>query len=133
MATLLGFLDDIFDIRWRYKLPIPVLASIPMLLVYSAEEGNTHIVLPRFLRGAFGGSVLHLGEGDSVIRAIVHLTLNELRRATLLCIYVDALYFLHKLHQHLSRDKWDRGIASRHNSLIRSSQRPSISSLTVRY
>jgi len=22
-ATLLGFLDDVFDIRWRYKLPIP--------------------------------------------------------------------------------------------------------------
>lgn len=22
-ATFLGFLDDVFDIRWRYKLPIP--------------------------------------------------------------------------------------------------------------
>lgn len=23
IATFLGFLDDVFDIRWRYKLPIP--------------------------------------------------------------------------------------------------------------
>ena len=23
IATFLGFLDDLFDIRWRYKLPIP--------------------------------------------------------------------------------------------------------------
>ena len=36
-ATLLGFLDDLFDIRWRYKLPIPLIASIPMLVVYFAE------------------------------------------------------------------------------------------------
>lgn len=23
IATFLGFLDDVFDIRWRFKLPIP--------------------------------------------------------------------------------------------------------------
>ncbi|KAF9515474.1 hypothetical protein BS47DRAFT_1376229 [Hydnum rufescens UP504] len=60
-ATILGFLDDVFDIRWRYKLPIPLIASIPLLLVYHAEHGNTHIVLPKFIRNVFGHSVVDLG------------------------------------------------------------------------
>ncbi|KAF8315387.1 N-acetylglucosaminephosphotransferase [Clavulina sp. PMI_390] len=60
-ATLLGFLDDVFDIRWRYKLPIPLIASVPLLLVYFAEGGNTHVVLPRFVRSLFGTTILNLG------------------------------------------------------------------------
>lgn len=60
-ATLLGFLDDVFDIRWRYKLPIPLVASIPLLLVYFAEGGNTHVVLPRFMRSFVGRTILDLG------------------------------------------------------------------------
>ena len=39
MATLLGFLDDLFDIHWRHKLPIPLIAAIPLLMVYYAERG----------------------------------------------------------------------------------------------
>ncbi|TIB05227.1 hypothetical protein E3P96_01300 [Wallemia ichthyophaga] len=59
-ATLLGFLDDLFDIRWRYKLPIPLLASIPMLVVYFAEGGITDVVIPLPLRQLLG-RVVHLG------------------------------------------------------------------------
>jgi UDP-N-acetylmuramyl pentapeptide phosphotransferase/UDP-N-acetylglucosamine-1-phosphate transferase len=32
IATFLGFMDDLFDIRWRFKLPIPrssFLSSLP--------------------------------------------------------------------------------------------------------
>ena len=54
MATLLGFLDDLFDIRWRHKLPIPLIAAIPLLMVYYAEGGNTHVVVPIPLRPLFG-------------------------------------------------------------------------------
>ena len=46
-AILLGFIDDLFDIRWRHKLPIPLIASIPTLLVYYALGGVTTVVLPR--------------------------------------------------------------------------------------
>ncbi|KAF8526101.1 N-acetylglucosaminephosphotransferase [Gautieria morchelliformis] len=60
MATLLGFIDDLFDVRWRHKLPIPLIASIPLLLVYYAEHGNTHIVVPKPLRSIFG-TVMDLG------------------------------------------------------------------------
>ncbi|KIK69617.1 hypothetical protein GYMLUDRAFT_33998 [Collybiopsis luxurians FD-317 M1] len=60
MATILGFLDDVFDIRWRHKLPIPIIASIPLLMVYFAEGGNTNIVVPLPLRFLMG-SLLNLG------------------------------------------------------------------------
>lgn len=29
IATFLGFCDDVFDIRWRFKLPIPGPSSAP--------------------------------------------------------------------------------------------------------
>ncbi|KAI0264012.1 N-acetylglucosaminephosphotransferase [Gloeopeniophorella convolvens] len=60
IATMLGFLDDIFDIRWRHKIPIPIIASIPLLMVYYADNGNTHIVVPIPFRPIFG-SLLNLG------------------------------------------------------------------------
>ncbi|KAF5360795.1 hypothetical protein D9756_004777 [Leucocoprinus leucothites] len=59
-ATMLGFLDDVFDIRWRHKLPIPIIASIPLLMVYYAERGNTHVVVPLPLR-ALLGTLVNLG------------------------------------------------------------------------
>lgn len=60
MATLLGFLDDVFDIRWRHKLPIPIIASIPLLMVYYAERGNTQVSVPIPLR-PFLGTLIQLG------------------------------------------------------------------------
>ncbi|RDB17881.1 UDP-N-acetylglucosamine--dolichyl-phosphate N-acetylglucosaminephosphotransferase [Hypsizygus marmoreus] len=60
IATILGFLDDVFDIRWRHKLPIPIIASIPVLMVYYAERGNTHVVVPLPLRSLFG-TLVNLG------------------------------------------------------------------------
>ncbi|KAG9315929.1 isocitrate lyase family-domain-containing protein [Chiua virens] len=60
MATMLGFLDDVFDIRWRHKLPIPIIAAIPMLMVYYAEGGNTHVVVPIPFR-RFLGMLVNLG------------------------------------------------------------------------
>lgn len=57
IATLLGFLDDVFDIRWRHKLPIPIIASIPLLMVYYAEGGLTTVVMPIGARSLFGNTV----------------------------------------------------------------------------
>ncbi|GAA5973123.1 hypothetical protein JCM21900_003083 [Sporobolomyces salmonicolor] len=67
IATFLGFCDDVFDIRWRFKLPIPVIASVPLLVTYAAGHGVTDIVLPnilgiRKLLGAVAtNGVVHLG------------------------------------------------------------------------
>ena len=61
IATLLGFLDDVFDIRWRHKLPIPIIASIPLLMVYYAEGGLTTVIMPIGARWLVGKTV-NLGE-----------------------------------------------------------------------
>ncbi|KAM0789901.1 hypothetical protein ACM66B_006743 [Microbotryomycetes sp. NB124-2] len=67
IATFLGFLDDVFDIRWRFKLPIPIIASVPLLVTYAAGHGITDVVLPRIpgLRPLFKAvstnGVVHLG------------------------------------------------------------------------
>jgi UDP-N-acetylglucosamine--dolichyl-phosphate N-acetylglucosaminephosphotransferase len=61
IATFLGFLDDVFDIRWRHKIPVPIIASIPLLMVYFAEHGNTNVVVPRPLRPFFTATLINLG------------------------------------------------------------------------
>ncbi|KDE06316.1 hypothetical protein MVLG_03355 [Microbotryum lychnidis-dioicae p1A1 Lamole] len=67
MAVFLGFMDDVFDIRWRWKLPIPVIASVPLLVTYAAGHGVTDVVLPNVLgvRTLFDAvstnGVVHLG------------------------------------------------------------------------
>ncbi|CAD6572102.1 MAG: tunicamycin resistance protein [Tremellales sp. Tagirdzhanova-0007] len=58
-ATLLGFVDDLFDIRWRHKLPIPLIAAVPTLLVYYSEGGLTSVVLP----GGLGSWIHSFGMG----------------------------------------------------------------------
>lgn len=56
----LGFADDVLNLKWRYKVFLPALASIPMLFVYAAENGQTAIVVPVMLRGLLG-PMLDLG------------------------------------------------------------------------
>ncbi|XKL63118.1 hypothetical protein PGB90_005482 [Kerria lacca] len=54
---LLGFIDDIFDLRWRHKLFFPTLASLPLLIVYHININSTTVLIPRQLRHIFGVSV----------------------------------------------------------------------------
>ena len=49
--TLLGFADDVLDIRWRVKLVLPLLASLPLLAAYS---GGTGVAVPKPLQAALG-------------------------------------------------------------------------------
>lgn len=47
---ILGFIDDCFDLRWRYKIVFPTAASIPLLCVYYFNyRDRTTILLPNFL------------------------------------------------------------------------------------
>lgn len=54
----LGFSDDILDLRWRYKLVLPTIASIPLLIAYS---GSTSILIPKFVSKFLGFHVINLG------------------------------------------------------------------------
>ncbi|MHA1349145.1 MAG: UDP-N-acetylglucosamine--dolichyl-phosphate N-acetylglucosaminephosphotransferase [Candidatus Odinarchaeia archaeon] len=52
IALLLGFIDDILNIRWRYKILIPLFASFPLIFNYT---GSTSVTIP------FIGVILPLG------------------------------------------------------------------------
>lgn len=51
---MLGFLDDVFDLRWKYKWWVPAIASLPLLVAY---QGETLIILPMPLRIYFGHAI----------------------------------------------------------------------------
>ncbi|CAK9438244.1 uncharacterized protein LODBEIA_P24910 [Lodderomyces beijingensis] len=57
-TTLLGLLDDLFDIRWRHKFFLPAVASLPLLIVYYVDFSVTSIVVPQFVTDLPGGSCL---------------------------------------------------------------------------
>jgi UDP-N-acetylglucosamine--dolichyl-phosphate N-acetylglucosaminephosphotransferase len=46
MVVLLGFVDDVIDLKWRHKFIVPTVASFPLLVAY---------------RGVFFGNTLYLG------------------------------------------------------------------------
>ncbi|KAJ1560479.1 UDP-N-acetylglucosamine--dolichyl-phosphate N-acetylglucosaminephosphotransferase [Cladochytrium tenue] len=57
----LGFVDDVVDIRWRVKIWMPLIASIPLLMVYFVTYNGTYVVIPTPLRALVGASVIDLG------------------------------------------------------------------------
>lgn len=54
---LLGFADDVLDLKWRHKLLLPTIASLPLLMVYYVNFNATTIILPNFVRGFLGSSL----------------------------------------------------------------------------
>ncbi|XP_024943733.1 UDP-N-acetylglucosamine--dolichyl-phosphate N-acetylglucosaminephosphotransferase isoform X2 [Cephus cinctus] len=54
---LLGFADDVLDLRWRHKLLLPTIASLPLLMVYYVNFNSTLIIVPKPLRSWLGFSV----------------------------------------------------------------------------
>ncbi|CAB1419985.1 unnamed protein product [Pleuronectes platessa] len=50
----LGFADDVLNLRWRHKLLLPTIASLPLLMVYFTNFGNTVIVVPKPFRSLLG-------------------------------------------------------------------------------
>ncbi|XP_018573758.1 UDP-N-acetylglucosamine--dolichyl-phosphate N-acetylglucosaminephosphotransferase [Anoplophora glabripennis] len=54
---LLGFADDVLDLRWRHKLLLPTIASLPLLMVYYVNFNSTTIIVPKPLRELLGFSV----------------------------------------------------------------------------
>ncbi|KRX50985.1 putative endochitinase [Trichinella murrelli] len=58
--VFLGFADDVLDLRWRHKLLLPTVASLPLLMVYAATYNSTSIVIPLQLQPWFG-KVLNIG------------------------------------------------------------------------
>jgi hypothetical protein len=57
---LLGFADDVFNLRWRHKLLLPTVATIPLLTVYYVAIHRTEVVLPTLVQ-PWLGPTLDLG------------------------------------------------------------------------
>lgn len=51
MVVLLGFIDDVVDLRWSHKLIVPTIASFPLLVAYN---GVTHVLVPNALATLLG-------------------------------------------------------------------------------
>mmetsp|Transcript_15787 Transcript_15787/g.30521 ORF Transcript_15787/g.30521 Transcript_15787/m.30521 type:complete len:473 (+) Transcript_15787:239-1657(+) len=56
-ATLLGLVDDVIDLKWKHKLLIGLLMSLPLLLTY---KGATTILVPKSMIGV----LVHDQAGD---------------------------------------------------------------------
>lgn len=54
---LLGFADDVLDLRWRHKVLLPTIATLPLLMVYYVNYNSTTIIVPRFARSFLGLSI----------------------------------------------------------------------------
>ncbi|XP_067009960.2 UDP-N-acetylglucosamine--dolichyl-phosphate N-acetylglucosaminephosphotransferase [Anabrus simplex] len=55
--VLLGFADDVLDLKWRHKLLLPTIASLPLLMVYYVNFNSTTIIVPKPFRHWFGFSL----------------------------------------------------------------------------
>lgn len=53
----LGFADDVLNLRWRHKLLLPSIATLPLLMVYYVSFGVTFVLLPPPIRFLFGKTV----------------------------------------------------------------------------
>ncbi|XP_041776435.1 UDP-N-acetylglucosamine--dolichyl-phosphate N-acetylglucosaminephosphotransferase [Anopheles merus] len=54
---LLGFADDVLNLRWRDKLYLPTVASLPLLMVYYTNFNSTTVILPKMVRPLLGHSL----------------------------------------------------------------------------
>jgi len=54
MVVLLGFVDDVIELKWRHKVIVPTVASLPLLMAY---KGLTSVVVPKILRDVVGSHV----------------------------------------------------------------------------
>jgi UDP-N-acetylglucosamine--dolichyl-phosphate N-acetylglucosaminephosphotransferase len=54
MVVLLGFVDDVVDLKWRHKVVVPTIASFPLLIAY---RGPLSVVVPKMFRPFLGANV----------------------------------------------------------------------------
>lgn len=56
----MGFADDVLNLKWRHKILIPAMSSLPLLMIYSVTSGRTEVVVPLPLQPLLG-PLLQLG------------------------------------------------------------------------
>lgn len=56
----LGFADNVLNLKWRHKLTLPSIASLPVLFVYFTQGGSTYVLVPDLIRNLFFTNVTSL-------------------------------------------------------------------------
>ncbi|KII62743.1 UDP-N-acetylglucosamine--dolichyl-phosphate N-acetylglucosaminephosphotransferase [Thelohanellus kitauei] len=54
---LLGFTDDVLNLRWKHKLVLPVISSFPLIVVYCIQKASTYVLIPFPFKYLLGTSV----------------------------------------------------------------------------
>lgn len=68
----LGFADDVLNLKWRHKILLPAMSSLPLLVIYRLTSDRTHVVVPTVLRSLFfNQSVVNVGAFYYVYMAAV--------------------------------------------------------------
>jgi len=55
--VLLGFADDVLNLRWRHKLLLPTIATLPLLMVYYVNYNSTTVIIPKPMRFLVGHDI----------------------------------------------------------------------------
>lgn len=97
---MLGFVDDVLNLRWLIKLVLPPFASLPLLLAYWTEQGETTIIIPKYfinIKNRFLRFLLCNGDGQTNFGKLINIlfpvdTDND-------CMFVDLnwLYYVYML------------------------------------
>ena len=59
---LLGFTDDVLNLKWRHKILLPAMAALPLLMIYKLTSDRTEVVVPLPLRALMlGESIVNIG------------------------------------------------------------------------
>ena len=87
---LLGFVDDVLDVRWRHKIILSMLASLPLLTSY---DGPTSIVVPIPLRPLVASLAAQLPQ-HALFNAS-HILGYTADRASVVIVPLGALYLLY--------------------------------------
>lgn len=108
---LLGFADDVLNLKWRHKLYLPTIASLPLLMVYFVNFNSTTIVLPIFVRDILGATI-DIGINLLILPDFQICTLNTsillsiIYRNALLYLYGYVGCILHKCNKYTCWNKW---------------------------
>eukprot|EP00834_Sanchytrium_tribonematis_P005233 NODE_303_length_10328_cov_1.228077.p5 type:complete len:385 gc:universal NODE_303_length_10328_cov_1.228077:8311-9465(+) len=47
-SCFLGFVDDVLELKWRHKLFMPLLASLPLIMIYYLQSNITYMSVPYY-------------------------------------------------------------------------------------
>lgn len=120
---LLGFADDVFDLKWRHKLLLPTIASLPLLVVYLVTFDLTKIIVPAPFRALLGYSLdigilyyiymgmlavfctnainivagingIEVGQGLVISSSVIFFNIIELKASEYAMAHLFSLYFM---------------------------------------